>query len=160
MSKEELVKIFSSNKEDLSRLAKIDKRIQEIDRTIVKIKANMILKITPGYILPSGKTNQVSSKVENTIEQKEEKIEDLELEKEELLAEKEVLEDRTQDVEIVLKALKFKEATVIKEHYIEGNSYEDIGSRVFWQLFNRTMSVRNIKNIEDIAMEKMLKIMK
>lgn len=159
MSKEELIKLFDKNKEDISKYEKNKKRIRDINDAIKKIKRNNETKITTSYKeISSGKTNTTNNTIEDCIEKKDEKIRELEEEKTELEAENIILKSRIEDVEIVLKALKFKERTIITEHYIEGNSYEDIGNRVFWKIFGQTRDWQTIKRIADKAMKKMLKL--
>lgn len=160
MSKEELIELFDKNKEDISKYEKNKKRIRDIDIEIKKIKRNNQTKITTSYKeISSGNTNSISNTIESCIERKEERIEELEQEKEELEAENIILKSKIEDVEIALKALKFKEKTIIKEHYIEGNSYDDIGNRIFWQIYNQTRSANAIQKIAEKAINKILKIM-
>ena len=159
MNREDLIQLFDRNKEDLSKYEKNKKRIREINITIENIKKRNNTKITTSYkAIPSGKTNIIGNSIEACIEKKEEKIKELEEEKIELEAENIVIKNRIEDVEILLKALKFKEKTIIVEHYIEGNSYEDIGNRVYWNLFKQTRDARTIQRIADRAIEKMLKL--
>ena len=159
MNREDLIKLFDRNKEDLSKYEKNKKTIREINKIIEKLKKNTDTKITTTYReMPSGITNAVSNTIENCIEKKEERIKELEEEKAQLEAENIIIKSRIDDVEIFLKALKFKEKTIIVEHYIEGNSYEDIGNRVYWNLFKQTRDGQTIKRIADRAIEKMLKL--
>ena len=135
------------------------KRIRDINIIIEKIKKNTDTKVTATYKeIPGGNTNVISNKIEDCLERKEERIKELEEEKIKLEAENIIIKSRIEDVEILLKALKFKEKTIIVEHYIEGNSYEDIGNRVYWNLFKQTRGGEAIKKIADRAIEKMLKI--
>ena len=159
MTREDLIKLFDKNKEDISKYEKNKKRLKDINNTIEKIKKKVDTKITTVFKeIPTGRTNTISNTIEGCIEKKEEKIKELEEEKKKLEAENIILKSRIEDVEIYLKALKFKEKTIIIEHYIEGNSYEDIGNRVYWNLFNQTRGGEAIKKIADRAIEKMLKI--
>lgn len=159
MTREELIQLFDKNNENVSKYRKNKKRIKEINKYIENIKKQNDTKITTSYNeISSGKTNTISNKIENSIEVKEAKIEKLEEEKTELEAENIILKSKIEDVEILLKSLKFKERTVIIEHYIEGNSYEDIGNRVYWNIFNQTRNWEAIKKIADRAMQKMLKM--
>ena len=96
--------------------------------------------------------------IQDCVEKKEERIKELEEEKAQLEAENVAIKSRIDDVEIFLKALKFKEKTIIVEHYIEGNSYEDIGNRVFWNIFKQTRNGDTIKKVADRAIEKMIKL--
>ena len=160
MTREELVDLFDKHKEDISKLERNKKRIRDIDRIIEKIKKNTDAKITATYKeIPSGKTNTTSNTVADCVERKEEKILELEAEKKELEAENIILKSKVEDVEILLKSLKFKERKIIEEHYIEGNSYEDIGNRIYWEIYKQTRSGNAIQKIADKAINKMLKIL-
>ena len=159
LNREDLINLFDKNKEDVSKHEKNRKRIREINNTIERIKKNTDTKTTTTFKENStGRTNRISNTIEDCIERKEEKIKELEEEKAKLEAENIIIKSRIEDVEILLKALKFKEKTIIVEHYIEGNSYEDIGNRVYWNLFKQTRGGEAIKKIADRAIEKMLKI--
>ena len=126
---------------------------------IDKLKKNTDTKITTTYKeILSGATNSISNTIQDCVEKKEERIKELEEEKAQLEAENVAIKSRIDDVEIFLKALKFKEKTIIVEHYIEGNSYEDIGNRVYWNLFKQTRDSQTIKRIADKAIEKMIKL--
>lgn len=158
MSKEELIKLFDKNKEDISKYERNKKNIKQIEKEIEKIRKENEIKLTTTYKEVVSKTNLTSSKIENQLEKKEERIKKLEEEKGMLEAENIILKSKIEDVEIALKALKFKEKTIIIEHYIEGNSYEDIGNRIFWKIFGQTRSANSIQKIAEKAILKMLKI--
>lgn len=74
--------------------------------------------------------------------------------------EKEIKELNTklEDVDIRLEALRYREREVLVAYYIDGCTYEDIGNRVYYKLFNQTRSTRNIQDIVEKATQKMLKI--
>lgn len=159
MTRDDLIKLLDKNKEDIAKYEKNKKTIRDINKEIEKIKKRTDTKITTTYKeIPNGKTNTVNNTIENCIEKKEEEIEELEEKRIELEAENIIIKSRIEDVEILLKALKFKERTIIIEHFIEGNSYEDIGNRVYWNLFGQTRDGGTIKKIADRAIEKMLKL--
>lgn len=159
MNRDDLVQLFDKNKEDMAKYEKNKKRIKDINELIKKIEKEINIKTTTTYKeAQSSPTNKINSVVENFVEQKDEKIRKLEEEKTELEAENIIIKSRIEDVEIYLKALKFRERTIIIEHYIEGNSYDDIGNRVFWKLFGQTRDGRTVQRIADKAIEKMLKL--
>lgn len=159
MKREQLIELFDKNKEDLSKYEKNKKTIREINKMIDKLKKNTDTKITTTYKeISSGATNSISNTIQDCVEKKEERIKELEEEKAQLEAENVAIKSRIDDVEIFLKALKFKEKTIMVEHYIEGNSYEDIGNRVYWNLFKQTRDSQTIKRIADKAIEKMIKL--
>ena len=159
MNREDLVQLFDKNKEDIAKYEKNKKRIKDINELIKKIEKEINIKTTTTYKeAQSSPTNKINSVVENFVEQKDKKIRELEKEKTELEAENIIIKSRIEDVEIYLKALKFRERTIIIEHYIEGNSYDDIGNRVFWKLFGQTRDGRTVQRIADKAIDKMLKL--
>ena len=159
MNRDDLVQLFDKNKEDIAKYEKNKKRIKDINELIRKIEKDININTTTTYKeAQSSPTNKVNSVVENFVEQKDEKIRKLEEERTELEAENIIIKSRIEDVEIYLKALKFRERTIIIEHYIEGNSYDDIGNRVFWKLFGQTRGGAAIKKIADRAIEKMLNL--
>lgn len=159
MKREQLIELFDKNKEDLSKYEKNKKTIREINKMIDKLKKNTDTKITTTYKeISSGATNSISNTIQDCVEKKEERIKELEEEKAQLEAENVAIKSRIDNVEIFLKALKFKEKTIIVEHYIEGNSYEDIGNRVFWNIFKQTRNGDTIKKVADRAIEKMIKL--
>lgn len=159
MNREDLIQLFDKNKEDVAKYEKNKKRIKDINELIKKKEKDINIRITTTYKeAQSSPTNKINSVVENFVEQKDEKIRKLEEERTELEAENIVIKSRIEDVEIYLKALKFRERTIIIEHYIEGNSYDDIGNRVYWRLFGQTRDGRTVQRIADKAIEKMLKL--
>lgn len=159
MKREQLIELFDKNKEDLSKYEKNKKTIREINKMIDKLKKNTDTKITTTYKeISTGATNSISNTIQDCVEKKEERIKELEEEKAQLEAENVAIKSRIDDIKIFLKALKFKEKTIIVEHYIEGNSYEDIGNRVYWNLFKQTRDSQTIKRIADKAIEKMIKL--
>lgn len=64
----------------------------------------------------------------------------------------------TEEIDIRLEALKYREKKVLEAYYIDGCTYEDIGNRVYHKLFNQTRSARNIQDIVEAATNKMLKL--
>ena len=69
-----------------------------------------------------------------------------------------LLKDKTEEVDIRLRGLKYKEREIIKAYYIEGRSYEDIGNRVYFSLFEQTRSADTIKKTISKAMDKIQKL--
>lgn len=161
MSRDELIQLFDKNKEDISKYDKNKKRIKDINDEIKKIKRNNETKITTSYNeISTGRTNTINNTIENCIEKKDTKIRELEEERTKLEAENIILKSKMEDVNIMLKALKFREKIIVREHYIEGNSYEDIGNRVFWKIFGQTRDWQTIKKACDRALDKILKLYK
>ena len=65
---------------------------------------------------------------------------------------------KIEQVDIRLEALKYKEKEMLIAYYIDGYTYEDIGNRIYYRLFNQTRSTRNIQDIVERATKKLLEI--
>ena len=161
MTKEDLIKKFNEHNKDLAKYEKNKKRIRQIKREIEIINKKYSSRLTASYKETNRSNNNFArSNIEKEYERKEEEINKLQEERETIEAENIIIYEKIQDVEIAIKCLSFKERVVIKEHYIEKNSFEDIGNRVFWQLYKQTRSGDRVARIAKSALEKMVEIMK
>lgn len=159
MTKEELIKLLKEYKENKARL---NIKLKELKLARIKLKAcdEIETSATTSY----GQNQDIHSK--NKISNKVlEKVEQNEIRKQELRQEIENLEEVVRDlrnkVEAVddrLEALKFKERKMLESYYIEGNTYEDIGNRVYWEIYHQTRTGETIKEIIDKALEKIAKL--
>lgn len=61
-------------------------------------------------------------------------------------------------VEDRLEGLKYREREILVAYYIDGRTAEDIGNRLYFDLFSQTRSERHIQRVIDKATEKMLKL--
>ena len=100
------------------------------------------------------KNNDVKNKdnkKQSLKENKKKEINKKEEEKKTEIKKEEIVEDR-------LEGLKFKEREILTAYYVEGMTAEDIGNRLYFQLFSQTRSGRHIQRIIEKATEKMVKL--
>lgn len=158
MNKEELITLLKQYKENK---AKLKIRLKELKNERIRLKyidfdTNMTTAYGNNQDIHS--KNQISNKVLRKIEENDMKISELNKKIEEL--EKEVRELRTkvEAIEDRLIVLKYKEKEILTAYYIDGRTAEDIGNRLYFQLFNQTRSSRHIQRIIEKATEKMIKL--
>ena len=159
MKKEELIVLLKEYKENK---AKLNIKLKELKLARINLKAydEIETNLTAAYGINQDihSKNKISNKVLQKIEQNEIRKEKLEQEIKNL---EDVVKDLRNKVEIVddrLEALKFKERKMLESYYIEGNTYEDIGNRVYWEIYHQTRTGETIKEIVDKAMEKIEKL--
>ena len=159
MTKEELIKLLKEYKENKARL-----NIKHKELKLARIKLKACDEIETSTAIRYGQNqdihskNKISNKVLEKIEQNETRKQELKQEIENL---EEVVRDLRNKVEAVddrLEALKFKERKMLESYYIEGNTYEDIGNRVYWEIYHQTRTGETIKEIIDKALEKIAKL--
>ena len=156
MTKEELILLLKEYKENIAKLKlrkkekiKYQKRLKQYKR----LESN--LSSTLGVNMNIHSKNTISDKTEktalDTIEINEKEIQEAETIIEEL-------EDKVSETNIRLSALKYREKEILYAYYIEGRTYEDIGNRLYFKLFNQTRDKDTIKNIIEKATEKMVNL--
>lgn len=158
MNKEEFIELLRSYKENK---AKLNIKLKELKTARIKLKnISYETSITSGFGINQDikSKNKVSNKVLNKIEENDEieentkqKIEDLEAEVRKLREKVEAVEDR-------LAGLKYKERELLVAYYIDGRTAEDIGNKLYFQLFGQTRSDRHIQRIIEKATNKMLNL--
>lgn len=157
MSKDELIQLLKSYKENK---AKLNIKLKELKTKRIQLKGCEELEISTTTAYGNNQDihskNKISNKVLDSIEKNEQRKEELKQEISEL--EKEVRELRTKSeaVEDRLEGLKFKEKEILIAYYIEGRTAEDIGNKLYFQLFNQTRSDRHIQRIIEKATKKMI----
>ena len=102
--------------------------------------------------------NQISDKVSRKVEENDIKRIELKNKIDELEEEVRELREKVDTVEDRLEGLKFKEREILTAYYVEGRTAEDIGNRLYFQLFSQTRSGRHIQRIIEKATEKMVKL--
>lgn len=158
MNKEELITLLKQYKENK---AKLKIRLKELKNERIRLKyidSDTSMTTSYGNNQDIHSKNQISNKVLRKIEENDMKISELNKKIEEL--EKEVRELRTkvEAIEDRLIVLKYKEKEILTAYYIDGRTAEDIGNRLYFQLFNQTRSSRHIQRIIEKATEKMIKL--
>lgn len=158
MTKELLILLFKKYKENKASLKlklrekeKILRKLEEIKE--VELKSN-VTEINGDIHSKNSISDKVGNVASNNIEVEAELNKKLNTVEEDINE----ISSNIEEVDIRLESLKYKEKQVIIAYYIEGCTYEDIGNRVYLNLFNQTRSARNIQNIVDKATEKMAKI--
>ena len=158
MNKEELITLLKQYKENK---AKLKIRLKELKNERIRLKyidsdTNMTTSYGNNQDIHS--KNQISNKVLRKIEENDIKTSELDKEIEELEKEVRELRAKVEAVEDRLIVLKYKEKEILTAYYIDGRTAEDIGNRLYFQLFNQTRSSRHIQRIIDKATEKMIKL--
>lgn len=159
MSKEDLIILLKEYKENKARL---NIRLKELKNSRIKLKFcdDTETNMTSSYGINQDihSKNQISNKVLRKVEENETKREQLQKEIEELEKAVRDLREKVEAVEDRLEGLKYKEREILIAYYIEGRTAENIGNKLYFQLYNQTRSPRRIQMIIDEATEKMLKL--
>lgn len=159
MTREDLIDLLKEYKENK---AKLNIKLKELKLARIKLKAcnDINTSLTTAYGLNQNihSRNQISNKVLQKIEQNDTRKQEMQEEIESLEEIIKNLRDKVETVDDRLEALKFKERRMLEAYYIEGNTYEDIGNRVYWEIYHQTRTGETIKEIVDKALEKILKL--
>lgn len=159
MSKEEFIELLKEYKENK---AKLNIRLKELKTKRLQLKGceKIETSLTTAYGINQDihSKNQISDKVLRRVEQNDINKEKI---KEEISKLEEIvrsLREKVETVEDRLEALKYKERELLVAYYIDGRTAEDIGNRLYWELFNQTRSERHIQRVIEKATEKMLNL--
>lgn len=158
MTREDLIVLLKEYKENKARL---NIKLKELKTSRIKLKyvdsdTNMTSSYGDNQDIHS--KNQISDKVSRKVEENDTKRTELENNIEELEEEVRELREKVDTVEDRLEGLKFKEREILTAYYVEGMTAEDIGNRLYFQLFSQTRSGRHIQRIIEKATEKMVKL--
>lgn len=158
MTREDLIVLLKEYKENK---AKLNIKLKELKTARIKLKyvdsdTNMTSSYGDNQDIHS--KNQISDKVSKKVEENDTKRTELENNIEELEEEVRELREKVDTVEDRLEGLKFKEREILTAYYVEGMTAEDIGNRLYFQLFSQTRSGRHIQRIIEKATEKMVKL--
>ncbi len=158
MTREDLIVLLKEYKENKARL---NIKLKELKNSRIKLKyvdsdTNMTSSYGDNQDIHS--KNQISDKVSRKVEENDTKRIELENKIEELEEEVRELREKVDTVEDRLEGLKFKEREILTAYYVEGMTAEDIGNRLYFQLFSQTRSGRHIQRIIEKATEKMVKL--
>ena len=159
MNKSDLIELLKTYKENK---AKLNIKLKELKVARIKLKSleetETSLTTSYGVNQDIHSKNQISNKVLNKIEEKESKAEQLEEEIRELEELVRELREKVEAVDDRLIGLKYKEREILTAYYVEGRTAEEIGNKLYFQLFNQTRSDRHIQRIIEKATNKMLKL--
>lgn len=158
MTKDQLIILLKKYKENKARLRL---KLREKERVLRKIESiKEAEEKANAQDINSGirSKNSISDKVGNFVSTNIDKESDLKLELQALEKEIEELNSVTEEIEIRLDALKYKEREILIAYYIDGCTYEDIGNRVYFKLFNQTRSTRHIQRMIERCTDKILEL--
>ena len=159
MNKSELIELLKNYKENK---AKLNIKLKELKTERRKLKyvndTETSMTATYGTNQDIHSKNQISDKVSRRIEEND--IKRLEIEKRIETLEEEVrkLREKVEAVEDRLIGLKYKERELLTAYYIDGRTAQNIGDKLYFQMYNRTCSARYIQKIIDKATKKMINI--
>lgn len=158
MTREDLIVLLKEYKENKARL---NIKLKELKNSRIKLKyvdsdTNMTSSYGDNQDIHS--KNQISDKVSRKVEENDIKRIELKNKIDELEEEVRELREKVDTVEDRLEGLKFKEREILTAYYVEGRTAEDIGNRLYFQLFSQTRSGRHIQRIIEKATEKMVKL--
>ncbi|MBO5348976.1 MAG: hypothetical protein J6A89_04055 [Clostridia bacterium] len=163
MKKEELVDLLKSYKENIAKLKlrklekkKLERKLKQYKR----LESNTTGSI--GINCDIHSKNKISNKTEKTvidmIELNEKEKEEAEESIKKLTTQIEELEEKVAQASIRLSALKSKEKEILYAYYVEEQTYEYIGNKLYFRLYNQTRDVGTIKKIVEKATNKMINL--
>ena len=159
MTKPELIELLKSYKENK---AKLNIRLKELKLARIKLKSleeiDVSLSVAYGLNQDIHSKNKISDKVGKQVEENDIKRTQLEEEIKELEKTVRELREKVESVDDRLIGLKYKEREILAAYYVEGRTAEDIGNKLYFQLFNQTRSDRHIQRIIEKATNKMLNL--
>ena len=158
MTKDQLILLLKKYKENKAKLRleikEKEKLIEQLkDVGEIYLKSNTI-KLNSNIKSKNSITDTVGNTVSNSIDKENNIYVQLESLEKEIIQ----LNDLIEEVDIRLEALQYREREILKAYYIDGCTYEDIGNRVYHQLFGQMRTARNIQDVVEKAIKKMLKI--
>lgn len=159
MTKSELIELLKNYKENK---AKLNIRLKELKLARIKLKSleelDVSLSIAYGLNQDIHSKNKISDKVGKQVEENDSKKRELEEEIKNLEEVVRGLRNKIESIDDRLIGLKYKEREILMAYYIEGRTAENIGNKLYFQLYNQTRSPRRIQMIVEEATEKMLKL--
>lgn len=158
MTKEQLILLLKKYKENKAKLKLKLKEKERLIRKIEQLKEVSISAVRTEINNDIHSKNSISDKVGNNaaenIDKENEYREELDIIEEEIIA----LNESIEEIDIRLDALKYKEKQILIAYYIDGCTYEDIGNRIYWELFKQTRSSRHIQRMIERATEKIMNL--
>lgn len=147
MDKEKLIELMKTYKKNCSK-----KRLRIIDRDsyqkeLDRINSEIFITTSYGINNDIRSKNQTSDKVANKVINDENKKDELYQKIKALDEEIDRLNKDIEQVDIRLACLYENQKQLVIAFYIEGKTAEDIGDRLFLELFRRTCSVNGVYKI-------------
>lgn len=158
MTKEQLVVLLKRYKENKAKLKLKLKEKERLIRKIEQLKEVSISAVRTEINNDIHSKNSISDKVGNNaadnIDKENEYREELDIIEAEIIE----LNESIEEIDIRLDALKYKEKQILIAYYIDGCTYEDIGNRIYWELFKQTRSSRHIQRMIEKSTEKIINL--
>lgn len=158
MTREELILLLKKYKENKAKLKLKLREKEYILRQLESIKETNLEATSFGLNSDIHSKNRIADKVGNVASNSidielelKQKLKDVEIKIEELNTE-------IEEIDIRLEALRYKEKKILVAYYIDGCTYEDIGNRVYYELFNQTRSTRHIQRMIERCTNKILEL--
>lgn len=158
MTREQLITLLKRYKENKARLRLKLREKERILRQLESIKEAEEKTNNKDVNSSIRSKNSISDKVGNFVSTNIDRERELKLELEALEKEITKLNAIVEDIDIRLDALKYKEREILIAYYIDGCTYEDIGNRVYFKLFNQTRSDRHIRRMIERCTDKILEL--
>ena len=158
MTKETLILLLKQYKENKAKLKLKLREKEKLLRKIEQLKDVTISASSTEINNDIHSKNSISDKVGNSasdnIDKTKEYQEQLDILEQEIIE----LNDKIEEIDIRLDALKYKEKQILIAYYIDGCTYEDIGNRVYWDFFHQTRSERKIKRMIERSTDKIISL--
>ena len=158
MTKEQLILLLKKYKENKAKLKLKLKEKEKLIRKIEQLKEISISTVRTEINNDIHSKNSISDKVGNNavdnIDKENEYREELDVIEAGIIE----LNESIEEIDIRLDALKYKEKQILIAYYIDGCTYEDIGNRVYWQLFKQTRSERHIRRVIERCTDKIISL--
>lgn len=158
MTKDQLILLLKKYKENKSRLRLKLREKERILRQLEIIKESELKSGDNDINSGIRSKNSISDKVGNFVSNTADKENELKLEIESLQKEIDELSGVVEEIDIRLDSLKYKEREILIAYYIDGCTYEDIGNRVYLELFHQTRSDRHIRRMIERCTDKILEL--
>ena len=158
MTKETLILLLKQYKENKAKLKLKLREKEKLLRKIEQLKDISISAVSTGINNDIHSKNSISDKVGNSASDNIDKAKEY---REELdILEKEITElnDVIEEIDIRLDALKGKEKQILMAYYVDGYTYDYIGNIVYWELFHKTRSERQIKRMIESSTDKIISL--
>ena len=158
MSKEELILLLKRYKENK---AKLKFKLKEKEKILRQLENIEEVELSPNILEINSdihSKNSISDKTGNKASKNVDKKEELTSKLKEIEEEITILNDLIEEIDIRLEVLRYREKVILMSYYIDGCTYEDIGNRLYYNLFQQTRTSRHIQRVVEKATEKMLRL--
>ena len=157
MTKEELIQLLKTYRESKAKLRLREKDLIKYNKDMKEAEKELeIIKTRKLEINSDIRTkNKISDTTANAVIRREQHIAEM---KEKIAKTEEEIEKLKFNVEQIddrLICLNYKEKELLTAYYIDNRTAEEIGTNLYWRIYNRTCSAKNIYIILKRAVEKM-----